>query len=381
MPEANGVWTGLDVLQRDGFAELAGRRIGLITNHTGLDRTGARNVDLLGASPSVELAALFSPEHGLEGTLDVAEIDDGRDGQSGLRVFSLYGRTRRPTAQMLTGLDALVFDIQDAGARFYTYISTMGEAMQAAAEHGIGFVVLDRPNPINGRDVAGPMLDAGKESFVAFHRLPVRHGMTVGELARMFDAELGLGLEVRVVPTAGWRRADFYDATGLRWVNPSPNLRGLTAALLYPGIGLLETTNLSVGRGTDTPFEVLGAPWIDDFGLARCLNGCGLPGVRFVPVVFTPASSTCQGELCGGVSILVTGRGAFRPVRTGLEVARQLRILYPNVWDASAYGRLLGNERTLAAVLAGEPVDAIEAMNQPELEEFLERRSRFLLYA
>lgn len=378
--DADGVLTGVDVLQREGFRLLAGRRVGLITNHTGLNRHGTSTAVLMHEAPRVELVALFSPEHGLEGKLDVAEIADARHAPSGLPVYSLYGKTRRPTPEMLRGIDTLVFDVQDVGTRFYTYISTLGYAMQAAAEQKLRFVVLDRPNPIGGVEVAGPVLDAGRESFVGFHRLPVRHGMTVGELARMFQAELRLGLDLEVVRLDRWQRSQPYDATGLLWVNPSPNMRSLTQALLYPGIGLLETTNLSVGRGTDTPFEVIGAPWLSGRRLASRLNRCGLPGVRFVPVAFTPESSKYAGERCEGVNLIVTCRDVFRPVHTGLEIARQLRAIYRESWDAEAYDRLLGNRRVHQALLAGKSLAEIEAIYRPGLEEFLRRRSRFLLY-
>jgi uncharacterized protein YbbC (DUF1343 family) len=378
--QARSVLTGIDVLVRDGFRQLDGRKVGLITNHTGVSRQGATTARLLHEAPNVNLIALFSPEHGLEGKLDVARIGDSRDEGSGLPVYSLYGETRRPTPKMLEGIDTLVFDIQDIGARFYTYISTMGQAMRAAAERKIRFVVLDRPNPINGLDVAGPVLDAGRETFVGFHRLPVRHGMTIGELASMFNKELGIGVDLAVVRAEGWHRSDFFDATGLTWINPSPNMRNLNEAILYPGIGLLETTNLSVGRGTNTPFEIFGAPWLDGVRLAAELARLNLPGIRFVPVTFTPDSSKFANEQCGGLNLIITNRATFRPVHTGLEIARQLRLLYPKEWQAEAYDRLLRNQATLDAVLAGKPVEEIESVYGGELQEFLTRRAGFLLY-
>ena len=374
------VLTGIDVLERDGFAALRGRRVGLITNHTGINRRGASTARLLHEAEGVELVALFSPEHGFRGDLEADRVADGRDPDTGLRVLSLYGESRKPTPDMLEGIDTLVFDIQDVGTRFYTYISTMGLAMRAAADQGLRFVVLDRPNPINGVGVAGPVLDAGRGGFVGFHRLPVRHGMTVGELARMFAAEQGLGLDLGVVACEGWRRGDLFDATGLPWVNPSPNIRSLTQALLYPAIGLLENTNVSVGRGTDTPFELLGAPWLDGKALARALAAEGLAGIRFEPVAFTPAASKLAGERCGGIRAALTDRARFRPVRTGLAIARQLRLLYPEAWDAAACDRLLRHEATLAALLAARPVADIEALWQPDLDRFLVRRARCLLY-
>jgi uncharacterized protein YbbC (DUF1343 family)/CubicO group peptidase (beta-lactamase class C family) len=374
------VLTGIDVLKRDNFRRFAGRKIGLITNHTGRSREGESTVKLLHDAKNVELKVLFSPEHGFEGKLDVSKIGDTKDAATGLAVYSLYGETRRPTAAMLAEIDTVVFDIQDIGARFYTYVSTMGEAMRACAEHGKRFVVLDRPNPIGGVTVAGPILDAGRESFVGFHRLPVRHGMTIGELARMFEDELKLKLDLQIIECVGWRRTDAFDATGLTWTNPSPNMRNLTQAFLYPGIGLLETTNLSVGRGTDTPFEVIGAPWLDGRQLAAELNRDETPGVRFVPIEFTPSSSKFAGQKCGGVNILLIDRGRFEPLSTGFKIAAALRQLYPDQWEAKAYGRLLGNEKTLAALLSGKTADEIEEVAREGVSDFLRRRLKHLLY-
>ena len=374
------VLPGIDVLVRDGFKQLEGRRVGLITNHTGVDRTGARTARLLHDAPNVKLVALFSPEHGLEGKLDRGGIPDTRDPRSGVTVYSLYGKSRRPAPELLKGIDTLVFDIQDIGTRYYTYISTMGYCMEAAAKAKLRFVVLDRPNPINGVDVAGPMLDAGRESFTGYHRLPVRHGMTVGELARMFNARRKMGLKLDVIPVEGWRRTDFHHDCGLTWINPSPNMRSPTEAILYPGIGLLETTNLSVGRGTATPFEVIGAPWLDGVRLVEQLDTLKLPGVRFQAIVFAPTASKFAGQRCGGMSIAITDRATFSPVRTGLEIARQLRILFPKDWKVEMYGRLLCNRRVLDAVTAGESVDRMESLNRKSLQEFLTHRRRFLLY-
>ena len=377
---AGKVLTGIDVLVRDGFRQLRGRRLGLITNHTGLDGRGKSTVSRLYESSAVDLLALFSPEHGLHGRLDVPLIGDSEDEGTGLRVYSLYGETRQPTAEMLAGIDTLVFDIQDIGSRFYTYISTLGLAMQAAAEHGLRFVVLDRPNPINGVGVAGPVTDPGRESFTAFHKIPVRHGMTVGELALMFRHELDIELDVEVIRAEGWSRSQYFDRTGLRWVNPSPNMRSLAQALLYPGIGLLETTNLSVGRGTDTPFEVIGAPWLDGDAFALELNRLDLPGVTFIPLRFTPDASKFEGEACGGVNILVTERPVFDPVRTGLEIASTLRKHYPEAWDIDSYDRLLVHQATLDAVRAGRPYTEIKTDYREGLEDFVIRRRAFLLY-
>lgn len=377
---ASPVLTGVDVLARDDFRPLAGQRVALLTNHTGIARDGRSTIQLLHSAPNVELVRIFSPEHGIAGTLDVEHIDHGVDQLSRIPVFSLYGETRRPTAEMLAGIDTLVFDIQDIGTRFYTYISTMAEAMRAAAEHGMRFVVLDRPNPINGVDVSGPVTDEGRQSFVGIHRIPVRHGMTVGELARLFNAELDIGVDLQVVGLQGWKRQQYFDATGLRWVNPSPNMRSLTQALLYPGIGLLETTNLSVGRGTATPFEIIGAPWLDGDRLASQLNAAKLPGIHFAATVFTPDASKFANELCHGVRFTITDRARFDPLRTGFEIARQLALSYGEGWESDRYLRLLGNERTLQAVRAGTPYAGILAVYADELGAFRERRESYLLY-
>lgn len=379
-PQNGGVLTGIDVLVRDGFRQLAGRRVGLVTNHTGIDRGGRSTAQLLHEAAGVELVALFSPEHGIRGRLDVGHIADARDAATGLPVFSLYGDTRRPTPEMLQGIDTLVFDIQDIGTRFYTYISTMGLAMQAAAEQKVRFVVLDRPNPIGGLAVAGPVLDAGRESFVGFHRIAVRHGMTVGELAALFRDELGLRLDLEVVALEGWTREQYFDATGLPWVNPSPNMRSLEAAILYPGIGLLETTNVSVGRGTATPFEHFGAPWIDGERLAAALDDRALPGIAFEPTTFTPDASVFAGEKCGGVRMRITDRAALEPVRMGLTVAILLRKLWPDAWNARAYDRLLACRAVHEAILAGNDLPDLAPLYRAEFDSFLARRARWLRY-
>lgn len=384
LPHANesepAVLAGIDVLEQTGFSQLAGQNIGLITNQTGINHAGTSDIQLLHDATGVKLNAIFSPEHGLFGKLDVPLIENTEDSATGIKVFSLYGSTRKPTAEMLDGIDTLVFDIHDIGSRFYTYISTMGEAMKVAAEFKLKFVVLDRPNPINGITVSGPVLDESRESFVGFHRLPVRHGMTIGELASLFKAELQLDLELEVIKTRGWNRADYFDTTGLRWVNPSPNMRSLTEAILYPGIGLLETTNLSVGRGTDTPFELIGAPWLDGDRLAVELEGLHLPGITFTPLQFTPTSSKFEGELCYGVGFTITDRDQFESVRTGIEIALQLRRLYPQEWEIDAYDRLLGNAEVLEAIRLGRPYAEIERINQADLEEFEQRRAQHLIY-
>lgn len=378
---AGDVLTGIDVLQRDGFKILEDQRVGLITNHTGRNRDGVSTMQLLHDADNVNLVALFSPEHGIAGALDVSKISDTTDENTGLKVFSLYGETRKPTPEMLSRVDTLVFDIQDIGARFYTYISTMGEAMRAASEHGVRFVVLDRPNPINGVDIAGPMLDDGKQSFIAFHTIPVRHGMTTGELATMFKTELKLkSLDLQVVKCEGWQRDWFWEQTNLIWVNPSPNMRSLTQAVLYPGIGMLETTNISVGRGTDTPFEVIGAPWIRARELAAALNAKGRPGVVFVPIEFIPESSRHKGTLCGGINIVVTDRSTFEPTATGFEIAAQLQRLFPDDWKAKGSLRLISNQSVEDAITSGKPADVILDIAENGVNEFRQRRARFLLY-
>ena len=370
---------GIDALAADEFRPLQGKRVGLITNHTGLNAAGERTVDLLHNAPNVTLVALFSPEHGFAGKLDEDGITDSRDEATGLPIYSLYGENRTPTAEQLEGLDVLVFDIQDVGARFYTYTSTMAQAMRAATERGLEYVVLDRPNPIDGVSVAGPMLDPGAESFVGIHSMPVRHGMTIGELATMINDEQQLGAKLHVVKIENWRRDTYWDATGLVWVNPSPNMRSLTQAVLYPGVGMLETTNISVGRGTDTPFELVGAPWIDAREFARVLNDAALPGVTFVPVRFTPTSSKHEGKLCQGVNLIVTDRDQLEPVAMGFTIAATLRQLYAEEWDSDNL-RLIGNEQAVEAIRAGESAPAIVAGYAAGLEPFRERRAKFLLY-
>ncbi len=373
------VLTGIDVLAHENFKPLAGLRVGLITNQTGRDRRGRPTIDILREAPGVRLVALFSPEHGIRGALD-EKVADARDAKTGLPVYSLYGESRRPKPEQLKDLDALVFDIQDIGTRFYTYISTLGYVMEEAARARLPVYVLDRPNPIGGTEIEGPVADEDKLSFTAYHMLPVRHAMTVGELARLFNEERRIGCDLRIVEMRGWRRAMWLDATGLLWVNPSPNMRSLTEATLYPGIGLLETTNLSVGRGTDTPFEVIGAPWLDGQRLAAHLNERKLPGVRFLPVRFTPQASVFRGEECGGINIIITDRAGFQPVRVGIEIALALSQLYADHWKTDDYLRLLANADTLARVKRGEAPDEITRSWQPKLEEFRRARLRALIY-
>jgi uncharacterized protein YbbC (DUF1343 family)/CubicO group peptidase (beta-lactamase class C family) len=373
------VLTGIDVLERDNFKQLDGLRVGLVTNHTGRDRAGRSTIDVLHKASNVKLVALFSPEHGIRGGAD-EKVSDSKDEQTGLPIFSLYGETRRPKPEQLKDLDAIVFDIQDVGARFYTYISTLGYVMEEAARAQRPVFVLDRPNPIGGVEVDGPITDADKFSFTSYHTIPVRHGLTIGELAKLFNKERNIGCDLRVVEMAGWRRAMWLDETNLVWINPSPNMRSLTEATLYPGVGLLETTNVSVGRGTDTPFEVVGAPWIDGQQLAAYLNGRRIAGVRFVPVRFTPASSAFKGEECGGVNIIITNREKFPSLLNGVEIAVALRKLYPAQWRVDNYLRLLANADSLQRLKRGESAAEIVRSWSPSLEEFRKRRAEVLIY-
>ncbi|MGH9934718.1 MAG: exo-beta-N-acetylmuramidase NamZ domain-containing protein, partial [Blastocatellia bacterium] len=371
---------GIDVLKRDGFASLKDKRVGLITNHTGRDRDGNSTIDLLHKAPDVKLVALFSPEHGIRGALDHEKISDTTDEKTGLPIFSLYGETKAPTTEMLKEVDTLVFDIQDVGARFYTYISTLGLAMEAAAKNKKSFVVLDRVNPINGADVEGPLADLDKLSFIAHHPIPVRHGMTVGELAQLFNKERNINADLNVVRVEDWKRAQWFDSTGLVWVNPSPNMRSLTQATLYPGVCLLEPTNVSVGRGTDTPFEVIGAPWIDGRKLAEALNNAKLPGARFVPLRFTPKSSVHKDAECGGVNIIITDREVFEPVIAGLEMAAQLRKLFPKDFSTERFNRLLVSQKVFDAFRQGADARAMRQVWQTELDGFQAIRRKYLSY-
>lgn len=373
------VMTGIDVLERDNFKQLAGLRIGLVTNHTGRDREGRQTIDVLNKAQGVKLVALFSPEHGIRGVAD-EKVSDSKDEATGLPIYSLYGETRRAKPEQLQGLDALVFDIQDIGCRFYTYISTLGLLLEEAAKARLPVYVLDRPNPIGGNDVEGPIADTDKLSFTAYHTIPVRHGLTIGELAQLFNRQRKIGADVRVIKMEGWRRSMWFDETNLSWINPSPNMRSLTEATLYPGVGLLETTNVSVGRGTDTPFELIGAPWIQGDKLADELNGRGISGVRFVPLRFTPKASVFKDVECGGVNIVVVDRAAFRPVSAGIEIATALRRLYPNDWKIDSYLRLLVNADALERIKRGDSAREIVNSWTGQIEEFRKARAEALLY-
>jgi uncharacterized protein YbbC (DUF1343 family)/CubicO group peptidase (beta-lactamase class C family) len=372
------VWTGVDVIREEGFSRLSGSRVGLVTNQTGRARDGASTVDLLYQEPSVDLVALFSPEHGIRGLLDGPVLSD-RDPRTGLPIYSLYGDTRRPAAATLQGLDTIVVDLQGVGARFYTYATTMAYMLEAASAIGARVVVLDRPNPIGGA-VEGPLLDEALLGFNGYFAAPVRHGLTLGELARLFNSERGIGADLEVVPARGWRRAAWFDQTDLAWVNPSPNMRNLYQAALYPGIGAIEGANLSVGRGTDTPFEQIGAPWIDGPRLARELNMLGLPGVRVYPVRFRPSSSRFAGELCEGVFFVVTDRRTLQPVRLGLEVASALHRFFGDRFDLDAVVRLFGSVSDVSRLRAGDAASDIAADWAAGEEAWRRLAAPYLLY-
>jgi uncharacterized protein YbbC (DUF1343 family) len=374
------VETGLDVLARQKFAALRNQRVGLITNHTGIDRAGRRNVDLM-IEAGVNVTALFSPEHGIAGAADKS-VGHGSDEATGLPVWSLYEEDqRRPTAEMLRGVDTLVFDIQDVGARFYTYTCTMLYAMEEAARRGIAFVVLDRPNPITGARVEGPLIERELESFVGCLALPVRHGMTVGEIARMANAERGIGARLTVIAMEGWERGDWFDSTGLPWVNPSPNMRSLNAATLYPALALLEySPGYSVGRGTDAPFERIGAAWIRGTELSNYLNARGIAGVRFYPVRFQPGASALRGVWIEGVQFLITDRNELDTGRLGAEIAGALETLYPGRIDFGRNAPLIGSQEWIRRVKSSEDARIVHEAFAERLNDFLAKRSSFLLY-
>ncbi|MGA8087418.1 MAG: exo-beta-N-acetylmuramidase NamZ domain-containing protein [Terracidiphilus sp.] len=382
------VKAGIDVLEEHAFRELHPDsehpvRIGLITNQTGLDARGQRTADVLAQTPGIALKAIFSPEHGVAGVLDTSSIGNSQDAATGVPVYSVYGETdarRRPTPEELADLDAIVYDIQDMGARFYTYESTLGYFLEAAAKAHKPIFVLDRPNPIGGVYVQGPIADPGSESFVSYGQIPVRHGMTVGELAQLFNGERSIGATLTVVPMEGWMRGDWFDSTGRMWINPSPNMRSLTEATLYTGIGMIEGTNISVGRGTDTPFELVGAPWIDALGLSAYLNARQIDGVRFLPVHFTPTASIYASQPCGGVNIVVTARDSLDAPELGMEIASALIHLYPNQFKAAALDGLMRNKATLGGLVAGEDPRRIAEDWQDAASRFMTERKKYLLY-
>jgi len=388
MGTRNGtVKNGIDVLETHGFdvLQVAGRkkRVGLLTNQTGVDAEGQRTIDVLVHAQGVSLEAIFSPEHGVTGTLDTTDINSSKDATTGVPVYSVYGATdaaRRPSLDVVKNLDAVVIDLQDAGVRFYTYETTLGYFLEAAHKAGIEVIVLDRPNPITGSFVQGPVSDAGRENFTNYWTVPVRHGMTMGELAKMFNAERNINARLTVVPMEGWQRGDWFDSTGLAWVNPSPNLRSVTEAALYPGVALIEGTNVSVGRGTDTPFELVGAPWINSRELAAYLNARGIAGVRFVPVTFTPTASNYAGQKCEGVNVVLTERNALDAPELGIELAAALQKLYPTDYEMELMAELLVNQAAYLGLLAGRDPRRIAQDWQEGLEKFEAVRKKYLTY-
>jgi uncharacterized protein YbbC (DUF1343 family) len=375
------VLNGIDILERDKFKQLEGLKIGLVTNHTGRNLAGKQTIDILAEAKSVKLTAMFAPEHGIRGELDTEKIDDSKDEKTGLPIYSLYkDGMRRPKPEQTATIDAFVYDIQDIGARFYTYTATLKNVLEEAAKAGKPVFVLDRPNPINGNAVEGSLADEDKLNFIAPHTVPVRYGMTIGEYAQLMNVERKINADLRVIKMEGWSRSMWFDETGQTWVNPSPNMRSLTQATLYPGIGLLETTNLSVGRGTDTPFEVIGAPYIDGQKLAAYLNGRNIKGVRFIPIRYKPNASVFKDEQLGGVNIVITDRNALNSYQMGIEIAAALRKLYPNDWQVDRYGRLLVNAEFLDMVKRGETPENIEKAVNPKVSEFMRRREPHVLY-
>lgn len=389
----NQVLTGLDVLEKEQFARLKGRRVGLIANHSAVDRHGVHILDLLLQHPDVRLVSLFSPEHGFRGVEDT-KVQGGLEPTSGLPLHSLYGETTRPTKEMLDGLDVLVFDMQDIGARFYTYIATMGYCMEEASKRGIAFIVLDRPNPIGGWWFDGPIQDkelVGK--FTAYLPMPIAHGMTLGELALLFNKHYGIGADLQVVQMEGWHREMFFDETNLPWANPSPNMRSLDEEILYTMVGLAEGANVSVGRGTDRPFEYLGAPWIDGKALAQELRSRNLPGLWFVPMDFMPYDRDVTGkkfgakypytnELCGGVRIVVTDRWKLMPVAAGIHLIDALQKLYPGKFEIDRLGGLIGARWVIESIKKGESPQAIidRWSRTQEFHDFAAAREKVLLY-
>jgi len=383
------VKTGIDVLEETKFVALlpakggAPRSIGLLTNQTGVDSGGRRTIDVLASVPGISLDAIFSPEHGVAGMLDTTDVKNEKDAATGVAVYSVYGAkdaARRPPVDVLKRLDAVVIDLADVGARFYTYEGTVGYFLEAAAKAGVEVIILDRPNPITGSFVQGPVSDDGQEKFTNYFPEPVRHGMTLGELAKMVNAERHIRARLNVVAMQGWQPGDWFDSTGLQWVNTSPNLRSLTEATLYPGVAMIEGTNVSVGRGTDTPFEVVGAPWIKSRELAAYLNARSIQSVRFVPVTFTPSSSNFAGELCQGVNLIVLDRNTLDSPELGVELASALHHLYPSDFKIERMADLLVNQGVFQAIAKGEDPRRIAEDWQERLMQFMTLREKYLLY-
>ena len=373
------VQTGLDVLESQKFAPLRGKHVGLITNHTGLDSQGRSTVDILSHAPGVQLIALFSPEHGLAGRND-EKISSAKDPATGLPVHSLYGETLRPTDEMLKGIDALVFDVQDAGVRFYTYTTTMAYCIEEAAKRNIAFFVLDRPNPLGGEIVEGPMLDMDKTNFVGYFPLPVRYGLTIGELAQLFNAENHIDADLHVIAMKNWHRNYFFESTGTRWIPPSPNLRTTKGSVLYPGIEILQNAGVSVGRGTETPFEEFGAPWLNGDEVAAALNERHLAGLHFAAKPFIPIVGLYSGQRCGGVAVRITDRYRVRAMSMGMETAIILHRLYPQQFDPEKLLLLIGNSDTIQQLQSGTPAEKIVASWSADLTAFDQIRRKYFLY-
>jgi uncharacterized protein YbbC (DUF1343 family) len=372
--------TGIDVLEAQHFAPLRGKRVGLITNQTGVDANGRRTIDVLAKAEGVKLVVIFSPEHGIAASADSAVVSDATDTATGLPIYSLYGETRRPTDAMLQGIDAIVFDIQDVGVRFYTYVTTMAYCMEAAAKHSIPFFVLDRPNPLDGDIVEGPMLDSDKLSFVGYFPMPVRYAMTIGELAKMFNAENKIGADLQVVEMRNWRRGEMYWMTGLPWIAPSPNLPGIANLIPYPGIEILQAAGVSVGRGTDSAFLEIGAPWIKPEELLAELKRRSIAGVIFEAKTFTPKTGPYAGEKCEGVGLTVKEREGFRSMLMGLEIAEALHKLYPQQFQVEKMVTLLGSQSTVERLERGEAPKAIVAGWDGDLAKFRAMRAKYLIY-
>jgi uncharacterized protein YbbC (DUF1343 family) len=373
------VQLGIDILESEKFAPLRGKHIGLITNHTGQDALGRSTIDQLSRAPGVQLVALFSPEHGLAGRND-DNVASGKDSATGLPIFSLYGETRRPTDDMLKNIDALVFDVQDAGVRFYTYTTTMAYCMEEAAKHNIAFYVLDRPNPLGGEIIEGPSLDADKTAFTAYTTIPIRYGLTIGELAQYFNNEHRINCDLHVIAMKNWHRNYFFESTGIRWTPPSPNLKTLKGSIIYPGLEILQNAGVSVGRGTEAPFEEFGAPWIVGEDVANDLNALRLPGLRFSDQPFIPVSGLYGGRRCGGVGIRVTDKQAVRSIRMGIEIATILKRRYPSDFDPSKLMVLVGNEETISMLEKAAPPDEIVNSWTPSLTGFDATRRKYFIY-
>jgi len=373
------VQVGLDVLEGEKFATLRGKRVGLITNHTGLDAQGRSSIQVFAKAPGLQLVALFSPEHGISGKADET-FASSKDPTTGLPIFSLYGESRRPTDEMLEGVDALVFDIQDAGVRFYTYTSTLAYCMEEAARHHIAFYVLDRPNLLGGDIIEGPMLDPDKTSFVGYFPTPVRYGLTIGELAQFYNTENHINCDLHVVAMRNWHRNYFFESTGIRWVPPSPNLLTIKGSIVYPGLEILQNAGVSVGRGTETPFEQFGAPWMDGAAVSSALNTLHLPGLRFVDQPFIPVSGLYAGQRCGGAGVRITDRAAVRSMRMGLEIAELLRKLYPSNFDPAKLLLLVGNADTIQQLQNHVAAEKIVESWSASLAVYDQTRRKYFIY-